>query len=155
MKTLRCLIYGDQNSRLNARAQTWRPFPLRGTACAFVYGLYYGAVKKIEAVVKPFKSEAVREALMEIGVEGMTMSEVKGFGRQKGHSEIYRGSEYTVDFLPKVKFEVVIADDRAQRAVEAILQAAKTGKIGDGKIFVGQVEEVIRIRTGERGMEAL
>jgi nitrogen regulatory protein PII len=114
-----------------------------------------GAVKKIEAVVKPFKSEAVREALIEVGVEGMTMSEVKGFGRQKGHSEIYRGSEYTVDFLPKVKFEVVISDERAQRAVDAILQAAKTGKIGDGKIFVTQVEEAIRIRTGERGMEAL
>jgi nitrogen regulatory protein PII len=112
-------------------------------------------MKKIEAVVKPFKSEAVREALTEIGVEGMTMSEVKGFGRQKGHSEIYRGSEYTVDFLPKVKFEVVIADDRVQRAVDAILQAAKTGKIGDGKIFVIQVDEAVRIRTGERGMEAL
>ena len=110
-----------------------------------------GAVKKIEAVVKPFKSEA----LIETGVEGMTLSEVKGFGRQKGHSEIYRGSEYTVDFLPKVKFEVVISDERAQRAVDAILRAAKTGKIGDGKIFVGQVEEAIRIRTGERGMEAL
>ncbi len=114
-----------------------------------------GAVKKIEAVVKPFKSEAVREALTEIGVEGMTMSEVKGFGRQKGHSEIYRGSEYTVDFLPKVKFEVVIADDRVGRAVDAILKASKTGKIGDGKIFVTQVEEAVRIRTGERGAEAL
>jgi nitrogen regulatory protein P-II 1 len=112
-------------------------------------------VKKIEAVVKPFKSEAVREALIEIGVEGMTMSEVKGFGRQKGHSEIYRGSEYTVDFLPKVKFEVVIADDRVGRAVDAILNAAKTGKIGDGKIFVTPVEEAVRIRTGERGPEAV
>src|SRR5207247_7322078 len=98
---------------------------------------------------------AVRDALTEVGVEGMTLSEVKGFGRQKGHSEIYRGTEYTVDFLPKVKFEIVIADDRAQRAVEAILRVAKTGKIGDGKIFVGQVEEAVRIRTGERGMEAL
>jgi len=116
---------------------------------------YCGAVKKIEAVVKPFKSEAVREALIEIGVEGMTMSEVKGFGRQKGHSEIYRGSEYTVDFLPKVKFEVVIADDRVGRAVDAILNAAKTGKIGDGKIFVTPVEEAVRIRTGERGPEAV
>ncbi|MGH8101014.1 MAG: P-II family nitrogen regulator [Chthoniobacterales bacterium] len=112
-------------------------------------------MKKIEAVVKPFKSEAVREALIEIGVEGMTMSEVKGFGRQKGHSEIYRGSEYTVDFLPKVKFEVVIADDRVGRAVDAILNAAKTGKIGDGKIFVTPVEEAVRIRTGERGPEAV
>ncbi len=92
---------------------------------------------------------------MAMGVEGMTLSEVKGFGRQKGHSEIYRGTEYTVDFLPKVKFEMVVPDDRAQRAVEAILGAAKTGKIGDGKIFVRQVEEAVRIRTGERGMEAL
>lgn len=112
-------------------------------------------MKKIEAVVKPFKSEAVREALIEIGVEGMTLSEVKGFGRQKGHSEIYRGSEYTVDFLPKVKFEVVIEDDRVSRAVDAILNAAKTGKIGDGKIFVTPVEEAVRIRTGERGAEAV
>ena len=92
---------------------------------------------------------------MAAGVEGMTLSEVKGFGRQKGHSEIYRGTEYTVDFLPKIKFEIVIADDRAQRAVEAILENAKTGKIGDGKIFLTEVEEAVRIRTGERGMEAL
>jgi len=112
-------------------------------------------VKKIEAIIKPFKTEAVKEALMAVGVEGMTLTEVKGFGRQKGHSEIYRGTEYTVDFLPKVKFEMVVPDDRAQRAVEAILGAAKTGKIGDGKIFVRQVEEAVRIRTGERGMEAL
>jgi nitrogen regulatory protein PII len=112
-------------------------------------------VKKIEAVIKPFKTEAVKAALTEIGVEGMTVSEVKGFGRQKGHSEIYRGSEYTVEFLPKMKFEVVVADERAQRAVEAILHAAKTGKIGDGKIFVSEVEEAIRIRTDERGTDAL
>jgi nitrogen regulatory protein P-II 1 len=113
-------------------------------------------VKKIEAIIKPFKAEPVREALMAAGVEGMTLSEVKGFGRQKGHSEIYRGTEYTVDFLPKIKFEIVIGDDdRAQRAVEAILEKAKTGKIGDGKIFVTEVEEAVRIRTGERGMEAL
>lgn len=117
--------------------------------------LVWPRVKKIEAIVKPFKSEAVREALIEIGVEGMTMSEVRGFGRQKGHSEIYRGSEYTVDFLPKIKFEIVIGDDRVQRAVDVILRAAKTGKIGDGKVFAVQVEEAIRIRTGERGMEAL
>ena len=112
-------------------------------------------MKKIEAIIKPFKAEPVREALMAAGVEGMTLSEVKGFGRQKGHSEIYRGTEYTVDFLPKIKFEIVIADDRAQRVVEAILEKAKTGKIGDGKIFVTEVEEAVRIRTGERGMEAL
>lgn len=112
-------------------------------------------MKKIEAIVKPFKTEPVKEALMAAGVEGMTLSEVKGFGRQKGHSEIHRGTEYTVDFLPKIKFEMVVPDDRAQRAVEAILRAAKTGKIGDGKIFVAQVEEAVRIRTDERGMEAL
>jgi nitrogen regulatory protein PII len=112
-------------------------------------------VKKIEAVIKPFRTEAVKEALAEAGVEGMTVSEVKGFGRQKGHSEIYRGSEYTVDFLPKVKFEVVVTADRAQRAVDAIVRAAKTGKIGDGKVFVTDVEEVVRIRTEERGPDAV
>jgi nitrogen regulatory protein PII len=113
------------------------------------------AVKKIEAIVKPFKTEAVKDALTEVGIEGMTLSEVKGFGRQKGHSEIYRGSEYTVDFLPKVKFEIVVTDDQAQRAVEAILTAAKTGKIGDGKVFVSDVQLAIRIRTDERGAEAV
>ena len=112
-------------------------------------------MKKIEAVIKPFRTEAVKEALTEVGVEGLTVSEVKGFGRQKGHSEIYRGSEYTVDFLPKVKFEVVVTADRAQRAVEAIVRAAKTGKIGDGKVFVTDVEEVVRIRTEERGADAI
>jgi nitrogen regulatory protein PII len=112
-------------------------------------------VKKIEAVIKPFRTEVVKEALAEAGVEGMTVSEVKGFGRQKGHSEIYRGSEYTVDFLPKVKFEVVVTADRAQRAVDAIVRAAKTGKIGDGKVFVTDVEEVVRIRTEERGPDAI
>ena len=112
-------------------------------------------MKKIEAIIKPFKTEPVKEALMAVGVEGMTLSEVKGFGRQKGHSEIYRGTEYTVDFLPKVKFEMVVPDERAQRAVEAILSAARTGKIGDGKIFVAEVEEAVRIRTDERGAEAL
>ena len=115
----------------------------------------FDAVKKIEAVIKPFKAEPVKEALIAVGVEGMSLSEVKGFGRQKGHSEIYRGTEYTVDFLPKIKFEMIVSDDRAQRAVEAILGAAKTGKIGDGKIFVTEVEEAVRIRTGERGAEAL
>ena len=112
-------------------------------------------MKKIEAIVKPFKMEPVKDALIAAGVEGMSLSEVKGFGRQKGHSEIYRDAEYTVDFLPKVKFEMVVPDDRAQRAVEAILCSAKTGKIGDGKIFVTQVEQAVRIRTGEQGMEAL
>ena len=112
-------------------------------------------MKKIEAIIKPFKMEAVKEALAEIGVEGMTVSEVKGFGRQKGHTEIYRGSEYTVDFLPKVKVEIVLTDELAQRAVEVITQAAKTGKIGDGKVFVSDVEQIIRIRTDERGADAI
>ena len=112
-------------------------------------------MKKIEAIIKPFKTEAVKEALAAVGVEGMTLSEVRGFGRQKGHSEIYRGSEYTVDFLPKVKFEIVVTDEQAQRVVEAIMHSAKTGKIGDGKVFVAEVEQAIRIRTDERGGEAV
>jgi nitrogen regulatory protein P-II 1 len=112
-------------------------------------------MKKIEAIIKPFKMEDVKEALSEIGVEGMTVTEVKGFGRQKGHTEIYRGSEYTVDFLPKVKFEIVIADDRVQKAVDAIVASAKTGKIGDGKVFVLPIEDAIRIRTEERGDSAI
>lgn len=112
-------------------------------------------MKKIEAIIKPFKMEDVKEALAEIGIEGMTAIEVKGFGRQKGHTEIYRGSEYTVDFLPKVKFEIVVPDDIADKAVAAILQSAKTGKIGDGKIFVLPVEDAIRIRTEERGPAAV
>ena len=112
-------------------------------------------MKKIEAIIKPFKMEDVKEALAELGVEGMTVTEVKGFGRQKGHTEIYRGSEYTVDFLPKVKFEIVLSDDRVQRAVDAIVQSAKTGKIGDGKVFVLPIEDAIRIRTEERGDAAV
>jgi nitrogen regulatory protein PII len=112
-------------------------------------------MKKIEAIIKPFKMEDVKEALSEIGIEGMTVSEVKGFGRQKGHTEIYRGSEYTVDFLPKVKFEIVLTDDRVQRAVDAIVQSAKTGKIGDGKVFILPIEDAIRIRTEERGDSAI
>jgi nitrogen regulatory protein P-II 1 len=112
-------------------------------------------MKKIEAIVKPFKMEDVKEALTEIGIAGMTVSEVKGFGRQKGHTEIYRGSEYTVDFLPKVKFEIVVADERVTRAVETIVEAARTGKIGDGKVFVVPIEQAIRIRTEERGEAAI
>src|SRR6187401_660384 len=112
-------------------------------------------MKKIEAIIKPFKMEDVKEALTAVGVEGMNVSEVKGFGRQKGHTEIYRGSEYTVDFLPKVKFEIVISDDRVQRAVDAIVAAAKTGKIGDGKVFILPIDEAIRIRTQERGESAI
>ncbi|MFV0338581.1 MAG: P-II family nitrogen regulator [Chthoniobacterales bacterium] len=112
-------------------------------------------MKKIEAIIKPFKMEDVKEALAEIGIEGMTVGEVKGFGRQKGHTEIYRGSEYTVDFLPKVKFEIVIPDNLVEKAIEAIARSAKTGKIGDGKIFVLPIEEAIRIRTDEKGESAI
>jgi len=112
-------------------------------------------MKKIEAIVKPFKLDEVREALSELGVTGLTVTEVKGFGRQKGHTELYRGAEYVVDFLPKVKVEVVLEDNLVERAVEAIQQAARTGRIGDGKIFVSTVDEAIRIRTGERGPEAV
>ena len=112
-------------------------------------------MKKIEAVVKPFKLDEVREALSAIGVTGLTVTEVKGFGRQKGHTELYRGAEYVVDFLPKVKVEVVVADKLVESAIEAIIKAARTGKIGDGKIFVTSVEQVIRIRTGETGEDAV
>ena len=112
-------------------------------------------MKKIEAIIKPFKLEEVKDALGEVGIEGMTVSEVKGFGRQKGHTEIYRGSEYTVDFLPKIKVELVVADNRVEAAVTAIVKAAKTGKIGDGKVFVLPLDEVVRIRTDERGESAV
>jgi nitrogen regulatory protein PII len=112
-------------------------------------------MKLITAIIKPFKLEEVKEALAAAGIEGMTVTEVKGFGRQKGHTEIYRGSEYTVDFLPKVKVEIAVADDVAGKAIDAIAKAAKTGKIGDGKIFVTPLEEVIRIRTDERGESAV
>ncbi len=112
-------------------------------------------MKKIEAVVKPFKLDEVREALSEIGVTGLTVTEVKGFGRQKGHTELYRGAEYVVDFLPKVKVEVILQDGLVEQAIEAIVKAARTGKIGDGKIFVTDVEQVIRIRTGESGEAAV
>ena len=112
-------------------------------------------MKKIEAIIKPFKLEEVKDALTGLGIEGMTVSEVKGFGRQKGHVEIYRGSEYTVDFLPKVKIEVVVTDKQMDSAVHEIIRTAKTGKIGDGKIFVSSLDEVIRIRTGERGVSAI
>ena len=112
-------------------------------------------MKKIEAIIKPFKLEEVKDALSEVGVEGMTVSEVKGFGRQKGHTEIYRGSEYTVDFLPKIKIETVVGDERVDAAVAAIVKAAKTGKIGDGKVFVSPVDEAVRIRTEEKGESAV
>jgi nitrogen regulatory protein P-II 1 len=112
-------------------------------------------MKKIEAIIKPFKLEEVKDALSELGIEGMTVTEVKGFGRQKGHTEIYRGSEYTVDFLPKIKLELVVADGQAETAVAAIIKAAKTGKIGDGKVFITNVEQAVRIRTEEKGDAAV
>lgn len=112
-------------------------------------------MKKIEAIIKPFKLEEVKDALAEIGIEGMTVSEVKGFGRQKGHTEIYRGSEYTVDFLPKIKLEVVVAEGALEQAVATVVKSAKTGKIGDGKVFVSDIQEAVRIRTGEVGDAAV
>ena len=112
-------------------------------------------MKKIEAIIKPFKLDDVREALAEVGITGMTVSEVKGFGRQKGHTELYRGAEYMVDFLPKVKLEIVVEDEMLDRAVEAIQNAAHTGRIGDGKIFIVPIDDAIRVRTGERGREAI
>jgi len=112
-------------------------------------------MKKIEAIIKPFKLDEVKNALAEIGIQGLTISEVKGFGRQKGHTELYRGAEYTIDFLPKVKVEVVVADGKCEQVVETIQAAAKTGRIGDGKIFIIPCEEAVRIRTGERGEEAI
>ncbi len=112
-------------------------------------------MKKIEAIIKPFKLEEVKDALTEVGVHGLTVSEVKGFGRQKGHTELYRGAEYVVDFIPKVKIEVVVPDSLAEKVVETIMNTARTGRIGDGKIFVIPVEEVVRIRTGERGENAI
>lgn len=112
-------------------------------------------MKKIDAIIKPFKLDEVREALAEVGIEGLTVTEVKGFGRQKGHTELYRGAEYVVDFLPKVKVEIALSEDSVESAVEAIIKAAQTGKIGDGKIFINSLDEVIRIRTGETGSDAV
>ena len=112
-------------------------------------------MKKIEAIIKPFKVDDVKNALTKVGIQGMTISEVKGFGRQKGHTEIYRGAEYTIDFIPKAKIELIVTDDLAPQVIETIERAAKTGKIGDGKVFVSPVDEVVRIRTGERGKDAI
>lgn len=112
-------------------------------------------MKKIEAIIKPFKLDEVKEALQEIGIQGLSVTEIKGFGRQKGHTELYRGAEYVVDFLPKVKIEVVLSDEMVEGAIEAIIDAAKTDKIGDGKVFVSTIEQAIRIRTGESGEDAL
>jgi nitrogen regulatory protein P-II 1 len=113
------------------------------------------SMKKIEAIIKPFKLDEVKEALQEVGLQGITVTEAKGFGRQKGHTELYRGAEYVVDFLPKVKIEIVLGDDLVDKAVDAIRRAAQTGRIGDGKIFVSSIEEAIRIRTGESGLDAI
>lgn len=112
-------------------------------------------MRKIEAIIKPFKLDEVKEALNEIGIQGITVSEVKGFGRQKGHTELYRGAEYVVDFIPKIKMEIIVADDMVTQVVDAIAEAAKTGRIGDGKIFVTPIDEIVRIRTGERGEDAI
>jgi nitrogen regulatory protein P-II 1 len=112
-------------------------------------------MKKVEAIIKPFKLDEVKEALNEVGIQGITVSEVKGFGRQKGHTELYRGAEYVVDFIPKIKMEIIVSDELAAKVVDVIASAAKTGRIGDGKIFVTQVDDVVRIRTGERGDDAL
>ena len=112
-------------------------------------------MKKIEAIIKPFKLDDVKEALKDIGIQGLTVTEVKGFGRQKGHTELYRGAEYVIDFLPKIKLDIVVSDDMVTKVVDAIIESARTGKIGDGKIFILPLEEVIRIRTGERGEDAL
>ncbi len=112
-------------------------------------------MRKVEAIIKPFKLDEVKDALNAIGIQGMTVTEVKGFGRQKGHTELYRGAEYVVDFLPKIKIEIALSEDMADKAVQAIVEAANTGRIGDGKIFVSPMEEVIRIRTGERGADAV
>ncbi len=112
-------------------------------------------MRKVEAIIKPFKLDEVKEALNEVGIQGITVSEVKGFGRQKGHTELYRGAEYVVDFIPKIKMEIIVSDEMAEKVVEVIAAAAKTGRIGDGKIFVTPVDEVVRIRTGERGDDAL
>ena len=112
-------------------------------------------MRKVEAIIKPFKLDEVKEALNEIGIQGITVSEVKGFGRQKGHTELYRGAEYVVDFIPKIKMEIIVADDIVAQVVDAIAQSAKTGRIGDGKIFVTPIDEIVRIRTGERGEDAI
>jgi nitrogen regulatory protein P-II 1 len=127
----------------------------RALLLSVLCGLEDRHVKKVEAIIKPFKLDEVKEALAEVGVQGLTAAEVKGFGRQKGHTELYRGAEYVVDFLPKIKVEIVVPDDQVRQVVEAIVRAARTGRIGDGKVFVLPVEEVVRIRTGEQGPDAI
>jgi nitrogen regulatory protein PII len=154
---VRCLLL----SRLKSAAVRsegrffYNPVYTRKLVASILYEYHENTMKKIEAIIKPFKLDEVKEALSSIGVQGMTVSEVKGFGRQKGHTEIYRGSEYTVDFLPKIKIELVLADSQVNGAVESIVKAAKTGKVGDGKIFVTPIENAIRIRTEEKGEQAV
>jgi nitrogen regulatory protein P-II 1 len=136
--------------------ENWRFRPFQPLARTLLSNNTAPAVmKKIEAIIKPFKLDEVKEALQEVGLQGITVTEAKGFGRQKGHTELYRGAEYVVDFLPKVKIEIVLGDDMVEKAVEAIRKAAQTGRIGDGKIFVSNIEEAIRIRTGESGLDAI
>jgi nitrogen regulatory protein P-II 1 len=127
----------------------------RAKSVVWVPGRFDETMKKIEAIIKPFKLDEVKEALQEIGLQGITVTEAKGFGRQKGHTELYRGAEYVVDFLPKVKLELVLGDNMVEKAIDAIIASAKTGRIGDGKIFVSNVEEAVRIRTGETGNDAI
>jgi nitrogen regulatory protein P-II 1 len=129
--------------------------PFFTVALLHIQGLVLCPMKKIEAIIKPFKLDEVKEALQEVGLQGITVTEARGFGRQKGHTELYRGAEYVVDFLPKIKIEVVVEDNMVEKTVDAIIAAAKTGRIGDGKIFILPVEEAIRIRTGERGADAI
>jgi nitrogen regulatory protein P-II 1 len=138
-----------------AKPKLGKALPLGKIQCMWASQGEGNAMKKIEAVIKPFKLDEVKEALQEVGLQGITVTEAKGFGRQKGHTELYRGAEYVVDFLPKVKIEIVLGDDMVEKAVEAIRRAAQTGRIGDGKIFVSSIEEAIRIRTGESGLDAI
>jgi len=152
---------GNPYKSLKAKANAAKKFgtnpatPLKTRPGDRSQGRAKGRMKKIEAIIKPFKLDEVKEALQEVGVQGITVTEAKGFGRQKGHTELYRGAEYVVDFLPKVKIEIVVPDQRLEASIEAIQKAARTGRIGDGKIFVLNVEEVIRIRTGETGQDAI
>src|SRR5215831_11846290 len=149
---------GKRRSRrsIGALVGPWRSAPLDEQVVILNLECPGGcSVKKIEAIIKPFKLDEVKEALQEVGLQGITVTEAKGFGRQKGHAELYRGAEYIVDFLPKVKIEIVIGDDLVERAIDAIRRAAQTGRIGDGKIFVSNIEEAIRIRTGESGLDAI
>jgi len=150
-----CALQFDPARTLGTNLKRFEPLPKTGQPNTKSETKPKPLMKKIEAIIKPFKLEEVKDALGELGIEGMTVTEVKGFGRQKGHTEIYRGSEYTVDFLPKIKLEIVAPNERVDAAIGAILKAAKTGKIGDGKVFVSSIEDAVRIRTDERGDKAV